>query len=331
MRDDRTHISVVVPVYGSPQSLEELCSRIHASLSPLTSFYEVILVNDASPDNSWEIIEQLHRSDQRVLGLNLSRNFGQHPAISAGLAEASGEWVVVMDCDLQDQPEEIPRLYHEAQQGFEQVVAVRAARQDTWFKRQSSSMYARLLSYLSGQRVNPAVGNFGIYHWQVIDVINSMPEQGRTFGLLALWAGFRRTELAVEHAARPYGRSSYTFRGLVRQALIGVISHSDKPLKLTVKVGALVSMASFVGALVILVRAFFGASAAGWPSLMVMLAFMTGVILGSVGVVGLYVGRVLDESKRRPTYVVWKTTGDQPDHPPRSTEGSGGEHADQRT
>ncbi|MCU1360072.1 MAG: putative glycosyltransferase [Ilumatobacteraceae bacterium] len=304
-------ISVVVPVYGSPQSIDELCCRIRSSLDPVVDRYEVLLVNDASPDESWTLIEAQSELDSRFVGINLARNFGQHAAISAGLVASRGEWVVVMDCDLQDRPEEIPRLYARALEGFEQVVAVRAERQDSWLKRHTSASYARVLSYLTDQTVNPAVGNFGIYHRQVIDVINSMPEQGRTFGLLALWTGFRRSELDVQHDARPYGRSSYSFRKLIRQALMGVISHSDKPLRMTMKLGAAIAGVSLLAAAFICVRAFQGDTANGWASVMVMLAFMMGINLGSIGVVGLYVGRVLDESKRRPTYVIWTTTGDQ--------------------
>jgi glycosyltransferase involved in cell wall biosynthesis len=304
-------ISVVVPVYGSPESLDELCSRIRSALEPVVDSFEVLLVNDASPDESWTLIEAQSRQDPRFVGIHLARNFGQHAAISAGLVVSKGEWVVVMDCDLQDRPEEIPRLYAQAQQGFEQVVAVRAERQDSWLKRHTSATYAKLLSFLTDQTVNPAVGNFGIYHRQVIDVINAMPEQGRTFGLLALWAGFRRYELDVQHDARPYGRSSYSFRKLIRQALMGVISHSDKPLRMTMKAGAAIAGVSLLAAAFIGVRAIQGQTANGWASVMVMLAFMVGTNLGSIGMVGLYVGRVLDESKRRPTYVIWKTTGSE--------------------
>ena len=313
MRSSRPELSVVIPVYGSPQSLDELCSRLHRSVSTLTEDYELLFIDDASPDSSWAIIERLHKRDQRVIGIRLSRNFGQHPAISAGLLVSRGEWVVVMDCDLQDRPEEIPRLYSRAQEGFEQVVAIRSDRQDSWFKRLTSACYASMLSYLIGQRINPAVGNFGIYHRSVIEVINSMPEQGRTFGLLALWAGFRRCELAVEHAARRHGRSSYTLRKLLHQAFMGVVSHSNKPLRLTMKAGAAIASLSLLGGLLIALRATQGHAVTGWSSLMVMMFFMTGMILGSVGMVGLYVGRILEESKRRPTFIVWRTTGTDSD------------------
>jgi glycosyltransferase involved in cell wall biosynthesis len=304
-------ISVVVPVYGSPESLRELVDRLVISLETVGESFEIILVDDASPDNSWEIISGLSLVEPRVLGIRLSRNFGQHPAISAGLQKSSGEWIVVMDCDLQDRPEEIPNLYRKAIEGFEQVVAVRKNRQHGWYKRLTSKLYVRVLSYLSGRPINPSVGNFGIYHRRVIDVIVSLKEQGRTFGLLALWTGFRRFELEVDHAARPYGRSSYSMKSLLRLGLLGIVSHSDKPLRLTVKLGAYLAFLSLVAALWIGLRQiYWGHTPVGWSSVMVSIAFMTGVLLGSIGIAGLYIGQIFTEVKERPTSIIWETTVD---------------------
>lgn len=302
-------ISVVVPVYGSPESLHELIARLVVALEAISKSFEIVLIDDASPDNSWEIISELSEAEPRVLGIRLSRNFGQHPAIAAGLQQCRGEWVVVMDCDLQDRPEEIPNLYHKAMEGFDQVVAVRRNRQDVFGKRFVSKLYVHFLSYLSERPINPSVGNFGIYSRQVIQVITSLEEQGRTFGLLALWAGFRRFELEVEHSARPYGSSSYSFRSLLRLGLLGIISHSDKPLRLTVKAGAYLATAALAGAFWIAIRyLIWGHTAVGWSSVMVSIAFMTGVLLGSIGVTGLYVGQIFTEVKKRPTFIVWECT-----------------------
>jgi glycosyltransferase involved in cell wall biosynthesis len=304
-------ISVVVPVYGSPESLRELVDRLVISLETVGKNFEIVLVDDASPDNSWEIISELSLVEPRVLGIRLSRNFGQHPAISAGLQKSSGEWIVVMDCDLQDRPEEIPNLYRKAIEGFEQVVAVRKNRQHGWHKRFWSKFYVRVLSFLSGRPINPSVGNFGIYHRRVIDVVVSLKEQGRTFGLLALWAGFRRFELEVDHAARPYGRSSYSMKSLIRLGLLGIVSHSDKPLRLTVKLGAYLALLSLLAIFWIGFRQiYWGHTPIGWSSVMVSIAFMTGVLLGSIGVTGLYIGQIFAEVKKRPTFIVWEDTKD---------------------
>ncbi len=300
----RPVISVVVPVYMSVDSLSELVRRIDLTLSESVSSFELILVEDGSPDESWSMIEALASQNRFVRGVRLSRNFGQHPAIAAGLEVSRGEWIVVMDCDLQDQPEEIPKLLAKAKEGFDQVVAVRENRQDSNWKRLSSVLYVRILSYLSGRTINPAVGNFGIYHRRVIDAITSLGEQGRTFGLLALWVGFRRTEVPVVHVARPYGRTSYSFRKLLRMGLSGILAYSDKPLRLTVKAGGLMSLTSVLAGVTLALRHFlFGPVQVGWTSVVVSVMFLSGIILGSVGIVGLYVGQIYEESKKRPVYI----------------------------
>ena len=302
-------ISVVVPVYGSPESLEELATRLINSLSSIVSSFEVILVNDGSPDDSWELIKSLSEKDERFIGIRLSRNFGQHPAIMAGLHHAKGSWVVVMDCDLQDRPEEIPNLYRKGLEGYEQVVAVRRNRQDSWLKRITGRIYVKFLSYLSGRQINASVGNFGIYHRCVVSVITSLKEQGRTFGLLALWVGFERYELEVEHAARPFGESSYSFRSLIRLGMQGMISHSIKPLRLTIKLGVCLSCASLAGGIWIFLRqVLWGYSPIGWSSIMVSMLFMTGILIFSIGIAGLYIGQIYEEVKERPAYIVWEQT-----------------------
>ena len=305
----RPLISVVVPVYRSEESLKELTQRLIVSIERITPSFEVILVDDGSPDNCWNVILEISEKEPRFTGLRLSRNFGQHPAITAGLEHCSGEWVVVMDCDLQDLPEEIPNLYNKALEGFEQVVGVRFNRQDPMLKKISSQLYLRLLSRLVGVPMNTSVGNFGIYSRRVIDVITSLGEKGRTFGLLALWAGFSRYELEVEHGARPYGESSYSLRALFRLAFLGIVNHSDKPLKLTLKFGALLSAASLLFGIWTSVRqVVWGQSPEGWASIAALVAFSTGVITAAIGVLGLYIGHIFAEVKNRPTSIVWETT-----------------------
>lgn len=303
-------ISVVVPVYMSPESIHELCLRLRNSLEPLDKNFEVLLVNDASPDDSWSRIKVEAHSDDRFVGICLSRNFGQHAAISAGLTASRGEYVVVMDCDLQDRPEEIPRLYDHVRQGFDQAVAIRRYRKDSWLKKVTSTCHKSLLTYLSGHRVNPEVGNFGIYHRRVIDVINSMPEQGQSFGLLTLWTGFPRTEIEVQHDARPYGKSSYSLRRLIRHATMDIVSHSDKPLRMSIWLGTIVSTFSLLAVIVIVIRYVLGQTPNGWASIAVMIAFSSGVTLSMIGTVGLYVGRVLEEAKGRPAFIVSERTSE---------------------
>ena len=309
LHNNSPKISVVIPVFRSEDSLTELSKRLIKSISAVTNSFEVIFVEDGSPDGCWEVITEITRLDARFVGLRLSRNFGQHPAIFAGIAHSAGEWVVVMDCDLQDLPEEIPNLYNKALEGFEQVVGVRSNRQDPLLKKLSSLLYLRLLSRLVGVPINTSVGNFGIYSRQVIDVIMSLGEQGRTFSLLALWSGFTRYELEVEHGARPYGESSYSIKALIRLAFFGIINHSDKPLKLTLKSGALLSLISFLyGAWTLIRQIIWSQAPEGWASVAVLISFSTGLITASIGVLGLYIGHIFAGVKNRPESVIWEST-----------------------
>ena len=301
----KPYISVVIPVYGCPDGLEELYERLVKSIEPITTNFELILVNDASPDRSWEIIQKLALDDARVLGVNLSRNFGQHPAIFAGLKHSSGDWVVVMDCDLQDPPEEIQNLHAKALEGFEQVVAVRRNRQDSGPKKFFSKAFRRVLGYLSAVEINQGTTNFGIYSRKLITILNNHKEHNQSFGLFVSWIGFSRFELETEHSKRVSGKSSYSFSALLRHGLISVIGFSDRFLILIVKLGFLLSGLSFLWALEIVVSSLVSLQfEPGWPSLMVVMLLSTGLVIISIGIVGLYVGQVLSEAKNRPSYIV---------------------------
>lgn len=220
---------IVSPVYRAGQIVPELVRRLKVSLEQITAEFEIILVEDGSPDNSWKAIEAESRKDPRVKGIRLSRNFGQHYAISAGLDFATGEWVVVMDCDLQDRPEEIAALYNKAKQGFDVVLARRAERQDSFIKRSSSFLFYRTLSYLTGSWQDPSIANFGLYRKPVIEALRKMREPIRYFPTMVGWVGFRRTTLDVTHAERFSGTSSYNWNKLLRLSLdIILLSSTDK-------------------------------------------------------------------------------------------------------
>lgn len=305
----QTVLSVVSPVYGCAGCLETLCERIAAALAPLGIAHEVVLVCDASPDDAWPRIVEIAARDPRVRGLRLSRNFGQHPAISAGLAAARGDWVVVLDCDLQDPPEAIPALYARALEGVDAVVAQRKDRKDGWAKRTLSRAFYATLSWLTGDRHDPETANFGIYSRRLVEQILRLPESGRFFPLLVRWTGLPRATLAVAHAGRADGRSGYALRGLLRLALEVIMSHSDRPLRLVAKLGVLFGLASFGFALLSVYRWFVGDIAvAGFTSIIASIWLVGGATIACLGVVGLYVGRIFTESKRRPHYVVVEST-----------------------
>ena len=302
---DNIHISVVSPVYRAENIVSELVKQLKEQLSPITGDFEIILINDASPDNSWVEIEKETTKDKRVKGLNLSRNFGQHYAITAGLNFARGEWIVVMDCDLQDRPDEIPNLYHKALEGYDSVFAQRTERNDTLFKKLFSKLFYKLFSYLTDTKQDATVANFGIYRRCVIDAILSMHDQIRFFPTMVQWVGFRKFYLPVEHASRFEGKSTYNFKGLFRLAINTIMGFSDKPLRLTVKVGFFITLLSVLVAIVYLGLYLSGQiQVEGFTTLILSLWFLSGFIMFILGILGLYIGRMFEKVKERPVYLI---------------------------
>lgn len=301
------HISVVIPVYKAEECLEELYRRLKNSLEVITSDFEILMVEDCGGDRSWEIISELSEKDRRVKGIQFSRNFGQHYAITAGLDYCNGDWVVVMDCDLQDQPEEIPKLYAKAQEGFEVVYARRAERQDSWLKKITSRCFSAVLNYLTEQKSDPAVANFGVYSRKVIDNFGLMRESMRVFALFVRWIGFPAAFVDVEHAPRYSGKSSYTFNKLMHLAVNAIVSHSNRPLRLSIKFGFIMAFGSFLVALNYTIRyLLYFTPVSGWTSMIVSMYFLAGLFFMNTGFVGLYIGRIYDEVKGRPLYIVFR-------------------------
>lgn len=302
-------ISVVSPVYGCSYCLEELVDRVAASIPPGWAL-EMILVDDASPDAAWERIVELSETRPWLVGLRLSRNFGQHAAISAGLRHSHGLWVVVMDCDLQDIPEEIPRIFELAvSERLDVVFAQRVHRQDGLLKRTGSFLFFRLLSWLTGVTQDERTANFGIFRRKVIDTINEMPEHDRTFPLMVRWAGFKTGTLPVKHAPRSKGTSSYSLRRMFRLATSIVLSYSDKPLRLVAASGLGFASIAFVMVIYSVWRWVSGDIAvAGFTSIMASMWLVGGATMFCLGVVGLYVGQVFKNVQGRPNHIVAMTT-----------------------
>lgn len=300
-----TCISIVVPLYRCAKAVKELTDRICSTLGAQKLSFEIIYVNDASPAADWEAVTQIAQENTRVKGLNLSRNFGQHYAITAGLNYASGDWVVVMDGDLQDQPEDIPLLYNKAQEGFDIVLARRVERQHSLLKRTGSKWFYKTLAYLTDTEQNAEIANFGIYRKNVIAAILSMKDKTRYFPTMVRWVGFKRTEIGVNHAARKEGKSSYNLKALLNLALNTILSFSDKPLRLTVKAGIFISSAAFIFAAVTFIRALTGhIVVSGYSSMIISIWLLSGVIITLIGMLGLYIGKIFDQVKDRPTYLV---------------------------
>lgn len=298
-------LSVISPVYKGEKMLDELVSRVEASVGTFTDNYEIILVNDCSPDNSWTKIKAICSKDKKVKGLNLSRNFGQHYAITAGLTESTGEWVVVMDCDLQDRPEEIPNLYRKAQEGYDTVFAQRIERKDGFVKRLSSTLFNATFAFLTDQEQDKTVGNFGIYHRQVINAVLSMGDSVRWFPIMVKWVGFKIGYMAVEHAERAEGKSSYSLRRLLSVASDNMIAFSNKPLRLMLQFGFIVVVISVLVALFYLVRYLSGGIAVdGFTTMVISMWLLGGIIIMLIGMTGIYVGKTFDKTKDRPLFIV---------------------------
>lgn len=297
-------LSVVIPVYGCPEALEPLCGRLNDTVSKITKDYEIILVNDACPKDSWRVIEKICRTDPKVIGLELSRNFGQEAAIKAGLDYCSGDWVVVMDCDLQDKPEEIIHLYQKACEGYDAVFARRVQRQDKKLKVWEAKQFYKVYSYATGIEYDPAVCNFSVISRQVADAYCRMPERHRGYVMYILWLGFKCTTVDVEHCERYAGESGYTFKKKVDMALELLTSQSDKALRMIVKLGAVFSAISFVTVLFLVIQYFVRNIAPGWTSIIAAVFLVGGLVLIALGVVGLYIGNIFMEVKNRPLYVV---------------------------
>lgn len=302
------HLSIVSPVYYGEKFLEHLILRINNAVKGLTDDFEIILVEDCSPDNSWNKIKELTKVYSNVRGYKLTRNFGQHYAITCGLDHADGEWVVVMDCDLQDRPEEIPALYKKAMEGYDVVFAQRYNRQDSFSKKLFSRIFYKTLGYLSGNPLDEKVANFGIYHKKVIKAVCSLRESIRNFSSMVRWVGFNQTAIPVAHGARAEGKSSYNYKRLFNLALDIILAYSDKPIRLMIKFGLIVSLISFLLGLNIFIRYFLGkVTVQGYSSIIISICFFSGLILVMLGVVGLYVGKTFEVVKNRPIYIIKET------------------------
>ena len=303
-------IGVVIPVYKAEACLEELFRRLKGALETITDDFEILLIEDCGGDRSWPIIVELAGRDSRVKGFQFSRNFGQHYGITAGLDHCDSDWVVVMDCDLQDRPEEIPRLYAKAQEGYDVVLARRGPRNDPALKRLTSWLFYRVFSFLSDMDYDGDMGNFRIVSRKVVNSFRSMRERLRFFGGLVSWMGFPTASVDVQHAQRFAGRTSYNFRKLWILASDTIIAYSDKPLRLSIRFGFSIALLAFAYGSYIVYRALaHDAPIMGWSSLIVSVYFLGGVIISTLGIIGIYLGKAFDETKKRPLYIIRTAVG----------------------
>jgi len=298
-------ISIVIPTYKCECFISKLYKRLTATLKKISDNYEIIIVNDCSPLNDWQEIKKITDIDNKVKGIDLSRNFGQHQAITAGIENSKGNWVIVMDGDLQDQPEEITKLYNKTKEGYEIVFGQRLRRKDSFIKKNFSKLFYFVLGYLTGTKQDSSIGNFGIYHRNVINAIISMKDNTRYFPTMVRWVGFKQTSIEVIHNDRENGKTSYSLKKLINLALDVMIAFSDKPLRLTVKLGLLISLMSVIYTIYIFIKFLMNQILiTGWASVIISIWFLSGLIIFLLGIIGLYIGKTFEKVKDRPIYII---------------------------
>lgn len=298
-------ISVVIPVYGCRAALPELHRRLVETLEKTVSSFEIILVDDSCPQGSWAEIEKICAVDSRVRGLRLSRNFGQIAAITAGLDCSQGDWIVVMDCDLQDRPESIAELYSKARDGYDVVFAQRQNRKDTGLTMFFSKAFYRVYDYFTDGNYDNTISNFSISRRVVIENYCKMREHNRAYTIFIKWLGFKQTSIPLEADSRFEGESSYSFKKKLNMAISIITAQSDKPLRFAVKTGFVIAGLAFLFLVYLFVSHFIRPDiAVGWTSTIGAVFLMGGLLLVAVGVVGIYIGNIFTETKNRPIYVI---------------------------
>lgn len=298
-------VSVVVPVYGCRDCLRELHRRLTGALRDVSSDYELIFVDDRSPDDSWSVLETIAAADPRVRAIRLSRNFGQHNAITAGLAASEGRWTVVMDCDLQDPPEEIPRLYEAAGHGgCDLVLARRLTRSNPRLRVLLGRLYFKLLNTVMGTKIDRSFGTFSILSRKVVQAYLALGERDRHYLFVLQWLGFEQGTIQFQQATRTSGSSSYTLVGLIRHAVRGVFFQTTNVLLYIVYFGFLLAAGGLLLAMYDVIASAVAHPPPGYTSVMVVTILIGGFIIVSTGVTGMYIGRVFEQVKGRPLYVI---------------------------
>ena len=309
-------VSIAIPVYNEETIVEELLRRCLAVLDSMPNGpHEIVLVDDGSTDRTWALIQQASAQDGRVIGVTLSRNFGHQAAIGAALDHTSGDFVVVMDGDLQDPPEAIPDLLAEAQKGFDVVYVVRIGRKEGVWLRTCYALFYRLISLLADLKLPIGAGDFAIMSRRVVDLVRQSPERQRYLRGLRTWYGFQQKGLEIERNARHSGRSKYNLRRLFRLAFDGVFAFSVVPIRLATVFGMLAVTGSVLFVVYsLIVKVFFGQSPVGFTALIFAITFLSGVQLLFLGVIGEYIGRIYEEVKQRPHYIVKQVVATRTKH-----------------
>ena len=286
--------------------MEELVRQIEETVSKLTSDYEIILVEDHSPDNSREIITEICRKNKRVKGVFLSRNFGQQYALNAGFDLSTGDYVVTLDCDLQNPPAQIKDLYEKIQEGYDIVFASRQNRPDNFFMTQGSHLFNKLMGFLTDTKQDESLAEFAIYRRKVIDAMAQMGDYRRYYPLMNQWVGFKTAKVFVNHDERTDGKeSSYSMRKRIELAVTTAVSFSTKSLRLIVYFGVIITLLAIIAALGLVIKTIVRDTPVnGWVTLFVSMWFIAGIMISVMGIIAVYIGSIFDEVKHRPSYII---------------------------
>jgi polyisoprenyl-phosphate glycosyltransferase len=305
-----TLINVVVPLYREESLVEELHNRVTEALKKISTDYKIILIDDGSDDLTWYKISEIVKKDKNVKGLRLSRNFGHHYALTAGLHETDADWTVVMDGDLQDRPEVIPDLWNKAQEGYDVVFVSRTRRPESIAYRAAQKLFYAGLRNLSGIKFDSTQANFSIISRKVVDAYKTFGENARFYNPTITWLGFNRASISAEHGTRHSGKTSYTIKKRFQLAGDIIFSYSDRPLKFSIYLGLFMAAVAFIYLFWVLIGAItWGFAVQGWSSVMAGIFLTGGIILVVLGITGIYVGRIFREVKNRPIYIVGERIG----------------------
>lgn len=304
-------LSVVIPMHNESASLPGLFARLKPCLEQVTTNYEIVCINDGSSDNTYALLKEYHARDPRIKLVNLSRNFGKETALTAGIDYAAGQAVIPFDADLQDPPEIIPELVERWRSGYKVVLATRRSRPgDSWLKQKSAEWFYRSMNKVSTVKLPPNTGDFRLMDRVVVNAVRQLPERTRFMKGIFAWVGFSTTTVYFDREARVAGETNWNYWKLWKFALDGIFSFTTVPLRVWTYIGALISFASILWAMFILLRTLImGIDIPGYASLIVAVLFVGGMQLLSIGIIGEYVGRIYRESKQRPLYIVQETVG----------------------
>jgi dolichol-phosphate mannosyltransferase len=310
---NKYEVSIISPVYNAEKILPELVERVCSVCEANKYTYEVILVDDHSKDNSWITLKTLCKSYPALKAFRLSRNFGQHSAITAGIIKSAGKVVIIMDCDLQDNPNYIPDLISKHEEGFHVVCTIKESKKYSWYRKITSDIFFLIINKLSDVQLEKNLGTFTLIDRVVADEFIKIRDYHRHTSLIFAWLGFKRGYVHVKHESRFEGKSSYSFNKLIAHAINGVVSQSDKILRWSITLGMMLFISSILGIIYILIKSFYVNYDAGWPSLFVTIIFTTGTVLLMLGILGLYIGKIFEQVKERPLFIVEESTENNTD------------------